>query len=67
METKFTISAIRRNMGLTQEELADKLGISRATMINLEKNPKKAEFGTIIEISQLSGVPLNYINYDAQS
>lgn len=63
METKLKLSAIRKNLGYTQEKMARKLGISRSTYITIENDPKKAEFGTIIEISILSGIPINMIDY----
>lgn len=34
---KISMEAARVNAGLTQEELADKMGISRSTVINMEK------------------------------
>lgn len=33
---KITMEAARVNAGLTQQELADKMGISRSTVINVE-------------------------------
>lgn len=33
---KLTMEAARVNAGLTQQELADKMGISRSTVINVE-------------------------------
>ena len=33
---KITMEAARVNAGLTQQELADKMGVSRSTVINVE-------------------------------
>ncbi len=33
---KLTMEAARVNAGLTQQELADKMGVSRSTVINIE-------------------------------
>lgn len=33
---KLTMEAARVNAGLTQQELADKMGVSRSTVINVE-------------------------------
>lgn len=38
---KITLKAARVNAGLTQTELAKKIGKSEATIINWEKNPEK--------------------------
>ncbi|HAN58646.1 MAG TPA: XRE family transcriptional regulator [Erysipelotrichaceae bacterium] len=63
MSTKLRLSAIRNNLGLTLDEMAARLGISRSKYISIEKNPKKAEVGIIIEISIMSGIPLDMIDY----
>lgn len=63
MNTKLKLPAIRSNLGLTLDEMAEKLGISRSKYISIEKNPKKAEVGIIIQISIMSGIPLDMIDY----
>lgn len=67
MNTRFKISAIRNNLGLTQDEMAKRLNISRKTYIAIERDPLHAEFGLIAAISKMSGVPLNLIDYGDQS
>lgn len=39
---EMTIAQIRRDSGLTQQEMADKLGVSRQTYAKLENDPSKA-------------------------
>lgn len=63
MNTKFKISAIRNNLGLTQDEMAKQLNVSRKTYIAIERDPIHAEMGFIVAISKMSGVPLNMIDY----
>ena len=43
-------------LGLTQEELAKRLGISRQTLINYENNPDTIPTGTLSDISNLTGL-----------
>lgn len=66
MNTKLKLPAIRSNLGLTLDEMAEKLGISRSKYISIEKNPKKAEVGIIIQISIMSGIPLDMIDYGSK-
>ena len=66
MSTKLRLSAIRNNLGLTLDEMAARLGISRSKYISIERNPKKAEMGIIIEISIMSGIPLDMIDYGSK-
>lgn len=50
--------------GLTQEELAKRLGISRQTLINYENNPDTIPAGTFLDLSEITGVPVNELmNY----
>ena len=59
METKFQISlaAARVNAGLTQEEVARNLGISKNTLINWEKGksiPRATQMQKMCEIYNIS-------------
>lgn len=59
METKFQISlaAARVNAGLTQEEVARSLGISKNTLINWEKGksiPRATQMQKMCEIYNIS-------------
>ena len=60
---KMTIEAIRVQMKMTQEELAEKLGISTSTYI--QKVKKRAEWkgSELNKIKHLSGVSLDHIDF----
>jgi DNA-binding XRE family transcriptional regulator len=66
INTKFTISALRTNLGLTQEELATKLGITKRQYIFIEKNPLSAKTKYIVKIAHLAKVPLDMIDYGCE-
>ncbi|OSQ37621.1 helix-turn-helix transcriptional regulator [Thalassospira sp. MCCC 1A01428] len=50
------IGRTERNM--TAQELADRAGISRTTLHNIEKGAPGPEIGTVFEVACLVGVPL---------
>lgn len=58
---KISLAAARTNAGLSQQDIADKMHVSRATIINWEKGkvtPKPAEFKMFCE---LCNAPMNFI------
>ncbi len=48
----------RMERGMTAQELADRAGISRTTLHNIEKGAPGVEIGTVFEAASLAGVPL---------
>jgi len=48
----------RKERGLTEMDLADRAGISRATLQKIEKGDPKCELGFFFEVAILVGVPL---------
>jgi DNA-binding XRE family transcriptional regulator len=52
------IKTVRNSKNISQQNLADKLGISRSTLLRLETNPDKVEMGTIIKALLLLEIPL---------
>jgi DNA-binding XRE family transcriptional regulator len=61
MDFKITMAAARVNAGLTQQELADKMQVTKQTIINWEKGrviPKQAQFAMYCNICNVSQ---NYI------
>lgn len=63
MTTPFRISlaAARVNSGLTQAELGEKLKVSKSTVINWEKGDSEPTMTQLRNISELSGIPMDYI------
>jgi DNA-binding XRE family transcriptional regulator len=48
----------RAEKGMTAQDLADRAGISRTTLFNIEKGATGAEIGTVFEVASLAGVRL---------
>lgn len=56
------IKEIREQLGMTQEELAKKADVSRATLCEIENNPhKKPTVRTLEKIAEAMGVTLDRI------
>lgn len=56
-----TISEIRKSAGLTQQDMADKLGISRQTYAKLENHPETATIMQAREICEILGEKYQHI------
>lgn len=55
------IQALRKSKGLTQEELASKLGVSRQAVSRWELNEVLPETGNLIQLSKIFGVSIDYL------
>jgi transcriptional regulator with XRE-family HTH domain len=61
------LEKIRELKGYSQEYMADKLKVSQATYIKLEKDDKFVNFEKLAEISAIFEIdPLKLINFDEQ-
>ncbi len=58
---KITLEAARVNAGLTQKELAEILGVSRTTVVNWEKGNTEPTISQLKKLSELSGIPMDFI------
>lgn len=58
---KISLVAARVNAGLTQDEVAKKLKVSKKTVINWEKGIVKPSFAVLDTLSRLYDMPLDYI------
>lgn len=58
---KIRLSAVRVNAGLSQEELANKMHVSRATIVNWENNKVKMSEADLTLYSSTCGFPKEYI------
>ena len=52
------IKAARLERGMSQAELSERLGVSRYTVIALEKGEPKVGVGTVFEAATIVGIPL---------
>lgn len=55
------IAYLRERRGLTQEELANKLGISRASLSHYETNRRDPDYGTLGKIATFFNISLDYL------
>jgi putative transcriptional regulator len=55
------IVVLRAERGLSQKEVADKLGVSRQTIISLEKNRYNPSLKLAFEIAIMFGVDLHEV------
>lgn len=60
-QLKIRLSAVRVNAGLSQEELASKMRVSRATIVNWESNKVKMSEADLTLYSTICGFPKDYI------
>lgn len=55
------ISLLREAKGMTQEELAAKLGISRSSMSHYEKNRRKPDYVIMSALADIFQVSIDYL------
>lgn len=58
---RITLEACRVNAKLKQQELADQIGVSRATICNWEKGKSSPKSVQLQKISKITGVPMDNI------
>lgn len=56
-----TIEAARVNVGLTQQKMADLLHVNKTTVGNWEKGLSSPSLEQGREISEITGIPLDYL------
>lgn len=52
------IRAARIERGMSQSELAERLGVSRYTVMGIEKGDPKVASGSLVEAAVIVGIPL---------
>lgn len=58
---QISLVAARANAGLTQEEAAVKVGVTRHTIINWEKGKITPRIPELEMLSKVYGIPVDYI------
>lgn len=64
-EFKISLKAARVNAGMTQEAVADKLSISRQTLVNYETGRTAPDIVTLKKLASLYNVSINRISFFA--
>lgn len=58
---KISLEAVRVNAKMKQKEWAKSLGVSQATVINWEKGNTEPSLSQLRKMSELSGIPMDFI------
>ena len=64
---KITPKMARVGAGLTQQEVADALGVHVTTYGKMEKNPDEMTIAEALQFSKIVGLPLQDIFFDENS
>ena len=64
---RICIAACRVNARLSQREFAEKIGVSLATITNWESGKTEPDLSELRAISNLSGIPMDYIFVQRES
>ncbi len=64
---KISIAAARVNANMNQREMAERLGVDVSTVCNWEKGKSEPNVSQLRIISQLSGIPMDFIFVPEQS
>ena len=58
---RISLEAVRVNANMTQKEWAERLGVSNNTVVNWEKGNSEPSLSKLREMSQISGIPMDFI------
>lgn len=58
---KITLPAVRVNTGMSQNEWAKALGVAPSTIYKWEKGSYEPSYNALKKMSELSGIPLDFI------
>lgn len=61
------LAELRRKAGLSQEQLADRLGVTRQSVSKWESGAAMPELGKLIALSELFGVSIDYLVKDGDA
>lgn len=55
------IKRLRKNKGLTQQQIADEIGINRGSYSNWEKGKREPSFENLVKLGDLFDVSLDWL------
>lgn len=61
------LKSLRKEKGMTQEELAQKLNVARTTISSYESNGIQAPYDKLIAMSEIFGVTVKYLTGESNS
>ena len=61
MDLQISLAAARVNAGLTQEDVAREMGVTKQTIVNFEKGRTKPGIPELMFLSKLYGIPVDNI------
>lgn len=64
---RISIAACRVNTKMNQREFADKIGVSLGTVTNWELGKTEPDLSQLRMISELSGIPMDFIFVERES
>ena len=56
---KITLAAARVNAGMTQQEAADKVGVTKQTIYNMENNRNNIQLPTLLKLCEIYNISLD--------
>lgn len=62
-ELQISLAAARVNAGLTQDDVAKALKVTKQTVVNWEKGTSEPKISQARDLSELYNMPLRYIFY----
>lgn len=66
VEARTALSDLRKQANLTQEEVAQRMGVARPRVAELERRPLSVSFGRMLAYANAIGIPLERITKDLQ-
>lgn len=64
---KISLAAARVNMNLSQRKMAEKLGVHEMTYAAWERKPEKIKVEMAEKISEITGIPVDNLNFSAKN
>ena len=64
---KIFLRAVRANANMTQEEWSNALHVDKSTVVNWENGKSEPSASTLRKMSELSGIPMDFIYCGQQS
>lgn len=61
MEFSRALRKVRKNMGITQVEMANRLGVARASLSRYEAGKQTPDLAFLDRLHKVTGAPLDYL------